>query len=114
MKRFALTLKLDNKKKHFKPLKEVTIDVLNHSIQLENMLKAKVDRYQALNQCLQYVCAVFGHRFTLQDLERNVEVDEIIPLTMKTIEYVTATAGLKLPEFHPRGEVVPFVQRPQS
>ncbi|MEK4023515.1 phage tail assembly chaperone G [Sporosarcina sp. FSL W7-1283] len=108
MKRMKLELQIDGKKKVFRPKNSITIDVVNRSLELEQVLLKSSDPFEKIQACIPYICAVFGHKFTAQDLERNIEFTDILPLTKEVIFYVTAYAKLQLPTEDPKGQVVPF------
>lgn len=114
MKPPVLTLVIEGKKRRFKAQKVIATSVFLQSLELDRALTEHGSRLDQVKKSLPYICAVFGHRFTEEDLEKNIPFMDILPLAIKCVEYTAQLIGAELPKDKPVGEVIPFAVKRNS
>lgn len=112
MKPIAITLQANGKKKRFTAKKELSIAIVLKSLELQQALDSTPSiTPENIEIWSDYICAVFGYKFTKRDLQNSIEYIEFLPLVLKIQDYVIEKANLEIPSNNPLGEVVPFENR---
>lgn len=106
MKKLTIRLNINGKEKKFTAPKMVTGSVLQKTLKLSNDFDERRDPEYLFNEHYPFICAVFGHQFTLEELENGFDYREVLPMASKAIDHVIEEMDLD-----PRGEVLPFAAR---
>ena len=103
MKKLTIRLHVDGKEKRFTAPKMVTGSVFQKTLQLEENFDKRRDPAYMFQELYPFICGVFGHQFTEEQLKNGFDVREILPMTDKALNHVIVEM-----ELDPLGEVIPF------
>lgn len=103
MKKLSIRLNINGKEKRFTAPRMVTGSVLKKTLELNENFDKRRDPEYIFNEHYPFICSVFGHQFTVEQLEKGYDVREILPMAIKAIDHV-----IEEMELDPLGEVIPF------
>ena len=103
MKKLTIRLHIDGKEKRFTAPRMVTGSVFQKTLQIDENFDKRRDPEYMFQELYPFICGVFGHQFTEEQLKNGFDVREIYPLTVKAINHVIVEM-----ELDPLGEVIPF------
>lgn len=103
VKKLTIRLHVEGKEKRFTAPKMVTGSVFQKTLKLERLFDERRDPDFIFDEYYPFICAVFGHQFTVKQLEEGYPFREILPMAEKAIDHVMVEM-----ELDPFGEVIPF------
>ncbi|WP_203332636.1 phage tail assembly chaperone G [Planococcus beigongshangi] len=108
MKKLTIRLNISGKEKRFTAPKMVTGAVFQKTLKLEKDFDKRRDPEYLFNEYYPFLCAIFGHQFTEEQLKDGYDIREILPMASRAIDHV-----IEEMELNPKGEVLPF-ERPSA
>ncbi|MBT2569842.1 hypothetical protein [Planococcus sp. ISL-110] len=106
MKKLVIRVYVEGKVKKFTAPRFVSWDTFRQTMALQKLFDSNAPNEALIPQCYPIICSIFGHQFTVEQLERGYSVEEILKKTGEALHYVFATADLSF-----KGEVLPFERR---
>ncbi|WP_185960091.1 phage tail assembly chaperone G [Planococcus soli] len=106
MRKLVIRIYTEGKIKKFTAPRFVSWDTFNKTMVMQKEFDSDAPNEVVLPKCYPLVCSIFGHQFTVEQLEQGYDIKEILIKTSEALNYVISTADLSN-----RGEVVPFEGR---
>lgn len=95
LKKLIIRLNIDGKKRKFKASKFVSSEVFRRTLELEDDLNKGRDPYMIFNKCYPLICEIFGNKFTSSQLQKAVDIRDILPLAYAAIDHVIEQMRLR-------------------
>lgn len=106
MRKLVIRVFVDGKVKKFTAPRFVSWDTFNKVMEVRKELNSDMPNEVLIPKSFPLLCSIFGHQFTVEQLERGYKMEELLLKTDEAIDYVIAVANIST-----RGEVVPFAAR---
>lgn len=88
LQKHSITLNINGKTKKFKAPKFISSDVFQKTMQLEKDFDDNNEAYLIIEKCYPLICEIFGNQFTLFQLQKGLDVREVLPATCAAIDHV--------------------------
>lgn len=106
MKKLVIRIYIDGKVKKFTAPRFVSWDTFNKTMVLQKAFNAMQPNEVLLPKCYPMLCSIFGHQFTVEQLQKGYDMSEILKKTNEALDYVITVADLSR-----KGEVLPFERK---
>lgn len=106
MKKLVIRVFVDGKVKKFTAPRFVSWDTFNKTVSLNKLFNSNTPNDVLIPKCYPMVCSIFGHQFTVEQLQKGYDMKEILKKTDEALDYVIAVADLSR-----KGEVIPFERK---
>ena len=103
MRKLVIRVNIAGEVKKFTAPRFVSFDTFNKTADMQRDFNADLPNEILLPQCYPLMCSIFGHQFTVEQLERGYDMKEILLKTSEALDYVISVADLSF-----KGEVIPF------
>ncbi|MGO1059350.1 phage tail assembly chaperone G [Planococcus sp. FY231025] len=106
MRKLVIRLYVDGKVRKYTAPRYVSWNTFDETMALQKVFNSNISNQELILKCFYLVCSIFGHQFTVEQLQKGYDIKEILKKTSEALDYVISTADISR-----KGEVIPFENR---
>lgn len=103
MRKLVIRVFVDGKVKKFTAPRFVSWDTFDRVMELQREFNAHVPNEILLPKSYSLLCSIFGHQFTVEQLQQGYDMSKLLLKTNEALDYVICVSDISR-----KGEVVPF------